>query len=200
MITDRNLKVGDKLVGRYHKQEHTCEVVDVDGKLKFRLKINGMLTTQDFKSPSAAGKFITGHECDGWHFWSILLTPAEAVPAGAPGISTEGLHRSALPILVKALEQLTTDKPVRTGKIKTPKATYEKTLEKLDSEFARQGMPGYSTTVEEKQTGTHRMLNQDGAPAGQARWYCYDCNEPFNAPANLKTTGCPNSNCPSWKA
>ena len=66
-IENRNLTKGTKLVGRYHKQSYTCEVVgNAEEKLRYRLQDG-----QEFKSPSAAGKAITGHACDGWMFWSM---------------------------------------------------------------------------------------------------------------------------------
>jgi len=66
-IENRNLTKGTKLTGRYHKQSYSCEVVgNAEGKLRYRLQDG-----QEFKSPSAAGKAITGHACDGWVFWSI---------------------------------------------------------------------------------------------------------------------------------
>ena len=65
-IHDRNLKAGTKLIGKYHKQPYKCEVVEVEGKLRFRLEDG-----REFKSPSAAGMAITGHACDGWVFWSV---------------------------------------------------------------------------------------------------------------------------------
>jgi hypothetical protein len=72
-IKDRNLKVGTKLIGKYHKQPHTCQVIAGEGdKVKYRLEDG-----REFKSPSAAGMAITGHPCDGWVFWSVETT-AEA--------------------------------------------------------------------------------------------------------------------------
>ena len=74
-IKDRNLTPGTKLVGKYHKQQHTCQVVEGEGgKLRYRLEDG-----REFKSPSAAGMAITGHACDGWVFWS--LAPEETVKA-----------------------------------------------------------------------------------------------------------------------
>jgi hypothetical protein len=46
--------------------------------------------------------------------------------------------------------------------------------------------------VEVKKTGTYKMRNQKGAPKGLARWFCYDCAEPFNAPVGEKHAVCPN--------
>ena len=65
-IHDRNLKAGTKLIGKYHKHPYKCEVVEVEGKLRYRLEDG-----REFKSPSAAGMAITGHPCDGWVFWSV---------------------------------------------------------------------------------------------------------------------------------
>lgn len=66
-IKDRNLSQGTKLVGRYHKEQHTCQVVaGENGKVRYRLEDG-----REFKSPSAAGMAITGHACDGWVFWSV---------------------------------------------------------------------------------------------------------------------------------
>ena len=73
-IENRNLTKGTKLVGRYHKESYTCEVVETEGKLKYRLQDG-----REFKSPSAAGMAITGHACDGWVFWSVQTE--EKVPA-----------------------------------------------------------------------------------------------------------------------
>ena len=71
-IENRNLTPGTKLIGRYHKQSYTCDVVAGEGgKLRYRLADG-----REFKSPSAAGMAITGHACDGWVFWSVETTPA----------------------------------------------------------------------------------------------------------------------------
>ena len=67
-IENRNLTKGTKLTGRYHKQSYSCEVVEnAEGKLRYRLEDD-----REFKSPSAAGMAITGHQCDGWVFWSVI--------------------------------------------------------------------------------------------------------------------------------
>jgi len=63
-ISNREIKSGMVLTGRYHKVEHTCEVVEKDGKLVYRVM------GEDYKSISAAGSSVTGHPCNGWVFWS----------------------------------------------------------------------------------------------------------------------------------
>jgi hypothetical protein len=66
-IENRNLTKGTKLMGRYHRQSYSCEVVEnAEGKLRYLLEDG-----KEFKSPSAAGKAITGHACDGWVFWTV---------------------------------------------------------------------------------------------------------------------------------
>ena len=70
-IKDRNLKVGTKLIGKYHKEPFICQVIAGEGdKIRYKLEDG-----REFKSPSAAGMAITGHPCDGWVFWSVA--PAE---------------------------------------------------------------------------------------------------------------------------
>lgn len=66
-IENRNLWAGAKLVATYKKAEHFCEVLKTDEGLAFQFK-DGKV----FKSPSSAGKAITGRvSCDGWKFWSL---------------------------------------------------------------------------------------------------------------------------------
>ena len=75
-IENRNLTKGTKLTGRYHKQSYSCEVVEnAEGKLRYRLEDG-----REFKSPSAAGMAITGHQCDGWVFWSVQTEETTAKP------------------------------------------------------------------------------------------------------------------------
>ena len=75
-IENRNLKPGTKLVGRYHKQSYSCEVLEGEGgKLRYCLSDG-----REFKSPSAAGMAITGHACDGWVFWSVETATATPTP------------------------------------------------------------------------------------------------------------------------
>ena len=64
-IQNRELKAETILIGHYHKVEHTCKVVQRDGKLCFMVD-DGTV----FKSISAAGSAVTGQACNGWSFWS----------------------------------------------------------------------------------------------------------------------------------
>ena len=83
-IKDRNLTVGTKLIGKYHKQPYTCQVIaGENGKLRYQLSDG-----REFKSPSAAAMGITGHAADGWMFWSIET--AEAANPQTPDTNIAG--------------------------------------------------------------------------------------------------------------
>ena len=73
--TKEQIRAGQTLVAKYKKQQHTCEVVEHDGRLYFVLPKGRV-----FKSPSAAGKAVTGTATNGYRFWSIPDKP----PAGQP--------------------------------------------------------------------------------------------------------------------
>src|SRR5208283_2202191 len=69
MIENRNLTTGTRLTAHYHKQSHTCEVTEKEGKPSYKLEDG-----REFKSSSAAGTAITGGACNGWAFWSLETT------------------------------------------------------------------------------------------------------------------------------
>ena len=73
--TKEQIRAGQTLVAKYKKQQHTCEVVEHDGRLYFVLPKGRV-----FKSPSAAGKAVTGTATNGYRFWSSPDKP----PAGQP--------------------------------------------------------------------------------------------------------------------
>ena len=73
--TRERIRAGQTLVAKYKKQQHTCEVVEHDGRLYFVLPKGRV-----FKSPSAAGKAVTSTATNGYRFWSIPDKP----PAGQP--------------------------------------------------------------------------------------------------------------------
>ena len=86
-ITDRNLSVGTQLHAKYKNETHTAEVIEVEGKTRYR--VHGK--DGSFNSPSAAGTAVTGKACNGWAFWTVGEPPvaaepevAEAKPAKAP--------------------------------------------------------------------------------------------------------------------
>ena len=123
MIQDRNLTAGTKLVGRYHKQDRTCEThLDENGKLYFRLDDG-----RAFKSPSAAGTAVTGHACDGWHFWSVVGTETkpglgateEIMPVEAEKVKAIPTYNETV-AKVKKMEKAEKPKPPKTGVYKLP--------------------------------------------------------------------------------
>ncbi len=71
--TKSAIKAGLTLVAKYKGEQYTCEVVEHDGRLHFVLPKGRM-----FKSPSAAGKAVTGTPTNGYRLWSIPDKP----PAG----------------------------------------------------------------------------------------------------------------------
>ena len=69
-LENRNLEAGTVLSATYKKQERTCEVVQTDDGLRYRLDDG-----REFTSPSSAGKAaMDGVACNGWRFWSIAGT------------------------------------------------------------------------------------------------------------------------------
>ena len=77
--TKEQIRAGQTLVAKYKKQQHTCEVVEHDGRL---CAAEGP-GRQAFKSPSAAGK--GGHR-HGHQRLPLLVDPRPAAggPASAP--------------------------------------------------------------------------------------------------------------------
>lgn len=66
-IEDRNLKPGTVLVAKYKGVTSRCDVVEVDGAIRYKLG-DGTL----YKSPSAVGSLIRGGKAtNGWAFWSV---------------------------------------------------------------------------------------------------------------------------------
>jgi hypothetical protein len=69
VIENRDLAAGTILKVRHKGKEHTCEVVQTDDGLRYRLG-NG----KEFTSPSSAGREVTGGVAvNGWRFWSLEL-------------------------------------------------------------------------------------------------------------------------------
>ena len=69
-IEDRNLEAGTVLVARYKKQDRSCEVVQTDNGLRYKLDDG-----TEHKSPSSAGKAaMSGVACNGWRFWTVQGT------------------------------------------------------------------------------------------------------------------------------
>jgi hypothetical protein len=67
VITNRELPVGTRLVGKYKKQTFVCEgAKDTEGALTFAVG------DKTFKSPSSAASAVMGGGAvNGWRFWSL---------------------------------------------------------------------------------------------------------------------------------
>ena len=98
-LENRNLEPGTVLSARYKRKERTCEVVQTDDGLRYRLDDG-----TEHKSPSSAGKAVTGGACNGWVFWSVAGTEtpkrepkakAKKEPAAKKPAKTGGKTKSA---------------------------------------------------------------------------------------------------------
>jgi hypothetical protein len=161
-IENRNLQPGTRLVGRYHKQQYKCEVVEREGgKLGYRLEDG-----REFKSPSAAGMAITGHQCDGWIFWTIDTTPAPAAQKGETDTTrTDGATA------------ITEDKKVGGEEQKKEEPAITSTPSKAE-------LPAVKRSF-------FRTPNQRGVADGQVRWYCPECGKSFLADIGMLLKACP---------
>jgi hypothetical protein len=107
-IENREIAVGTVLVARYRKADRTCEVVETPDGLRYRLDDGS-----EHKSPSSAGKTVTGGACNGWVFWSVQGT--EPAPR-AREPKAEKQPKVKAPAKAKA-----TKKPKSAKKAKQPK-------------------------------------------------------------------------------
>ena len=65
-IKDRNLTPGTRLRARYKREMYSCEVVETEAGVRFRLADG-----REFMSVSGAGAAVMGGiACNGWLFWS----------------------------------------------------------------------------------------------------------------------------------
>jgi hypothetical protein len=160
-IENRKLTPGTKLIARYKKENYHCELIEEEGKILFKLQDG-----REFKSPSAAGMAVTGKSCNGWSFWSVQ-NPEQNKRADAKAETPQNTPAEAV--------QEATDAETAKPKEQTEGARVVKTDAK----------------PEVKKTGIYKMKDQKGAPEGLARYFCYDCAEPFNAPITEKHPACP---------
>ncbi len=76
-IDNRNLEAGTRLAARYKGATHTCEVVQTEEGLRYRLADG-----REFKSPSSAASAVMGGmAANGWRFWSLAEELAEKAAA-----------------------------------------------------------------------------------------------------------------------
>ena len=112
-IENRDLAVGTKLFGGHKKTEHTCEVVQTEEGVRYRLA-DGSL----HKSPSSAAKAVmNGISANGWRFWSRAGEAAELrEEEGAPahGASSKATRAKT----VRQIKRLPNQKGVAEGQTK----------------------------------------------------------------------------------
>ncbi|MDP9236703.1 MAG: hypothetical protein M3P30_04770 [Chloroflexota bacterium] len=66
-IDDRNLGTGTRLVAHHKGKDRTCEVVQTDDGVRYRLDDGS-----EHRSPSGAGRAaMGGTACNGWQWWSV---------------------------------------------------------------------------------------------------------------------------------
>ena len=76
-IENRNLEAGTRLAARYKGTTYTCEVVQTEEGLRYRLEDG-----KEFKSPSSAASAVMGGmAANGWRFWSLAEELTEKVAA-----------------------------------------------------------------------------------------------------------------------
>lgn len=113
-IIDRNLKAGTRLVARYKKTLHTCEVAETDEGIRYQLA-DGRL----FKSPSSAGSAVMGGvACNGWRFWSLENAEGEPADRPAPKPEAEKKNGNGKPRIVRQVKKLPNQKGVPAGQVK----------------------------------------------------------------------------------
>jgi hypothetical protein len=113
-IENRNLEPGTQLIATYKKETyHALVVASAEGKVLYQLS---PYDGREFKSPSSLGTAVTGKACNGWTFWSVETSDAEAegenavAPVDSEKASTPGEEEPEEPIYVP-LEEAMTDAP-----------------------------------------------------------------------------------------
>ena len=95
-IENRNLEPGTRMKAKYKKEEYRAEETAAEeGKVKYRLADG-----REFKSPSSAGKAITGKACNGWAFWSVEPDAVQTEPQeleSPTGESSDGTQTQEQP-------------------------------------------------------------------------------------------------------
>lgn len=180
-IQDRNLTPGTRLVARYHKQHYGCEVVERDGgRLGYRLQ-DGW----EFKSPSSAGTAITGKACNGWAFWGVETSPAQATPEAETVPTQEAAVEQSAEDTAVAPEPVSqsAEEPVVEGEAEAGTDTAAGQMQEADEE------PALAPPPAKKRFS--RVPNQRGVPEGQTRWYCFECGKSFVAPSDEPPVACP---------
>ncbi len=131
-IENRELAAGTRLVARYKKTERTCEVVQTDNGLRYKLDDG-----TEHKSPSSAGKAAMGGvACNGWRFWSIQGTET---PKREPKATANKL--------AKAEKEPAAKKPVAKTKAAPKKSAKAKSAKKPNAQRAAKKANSYGCGV-----------------------------------------------------
>src|SRR5919106_6099189 len=154
-IQNRNLTPGTRLVAHYKKEAHHALVVaSTEGKVLYQLS---PYDGREYKSPSSLGTAVTGKACNGWTFWSVDTSEAEAEGEDATS-PVEGEESTS--------EQ---EAPDSAGESE-PEETIYVPLEEV---------------MEETPTPSFRRVpNQRGVTEGEVRLYCDPCHASFTAPVD----------------
>jgi hypothetical protein len=168
-IENRNLEPGTKLIATYKKETyHALVVASVEGKVLYQLTPHD---GKEYKSPSSLGTAVTGKACNGWTFWSVDTSDAEA--------EGEMATTQQLPAEVEA--QLVEREPE--DGTQSGDSTREETSE-ADS------------NVQPSTLGFRRVPNQRGVPEGELRLYCDACQASFTATVGQQPETCPQGHWP----
>lgn len=90
-LDNRHLEPGTVLVARYKKKDRTCEVVQTEDGVRFRLDDG-----TEHRSPSSAGKAAMGGvACNGWRFWSLPETQRSARKPKAAAAAKKAAAKTA---------------------------------------------------------------------------------------------------------
>ena len=137
-IENRNMEPGTRLMARYKKEDRSCEVVETADGLRYRLDDG-----TEHKSPSSAGKAVTGIACNGWVFWRV---------AGTEKPKREARARAEKPSQKKAVVARKPAKP-KNGRTKSAKkGKAHRVAPKNDASFGSGACPETFPTMEDATT------------------------------------------------
>ncbi|HZA21013.1 MAG TPA: hypothetical protein VFA32_00120 [Dehalococcoidia bacterium] len=168
-IENRNLQPGTKLIATYKKETyHALVVAGTEGKVQYQLS---PYDGREFKSPSSLGTAVTGKACNGWTFWSVDTSEAEAEADTATAQEPPSEVNTGL------------EEPELEEGIQTEDASGEEASQE-------------DATAQPATAGFRRVPNQRGVPEGEVRLYCDACQASFTAPVGQQPDTCPQGHWP----
>ena len=149
-LENRNLEPGTVLSARYKKEDRTCEVVQTEDGLRYRLDDG-----TEHKSPSSAGKAAMGGvACNGWRFWSIAGTET---PKREPKATKEPKTKKE-----PAAKKPTKAKAAKKGKAKSAKKPKAKAMRAKATDVASYGCGACGATFgSQKAAINHTLTHTD---------------------------------------